>query len=412
MNNKNRKPFFSVVLPTLNRAGYLALAIQSVLNQMFGDFELIVSDNSSTDSTEQIVKNFSDKRIRYVKTEKILPMYESWEFALGQAKGEYITFLGDDDAHSKIYLESLKKVFEQHKSRIVSCRMADYYYQNSDNYKAESLMTQPFTNKLLIYDSRQLIKDIFVDNRLCKGNPQYKFQIPQLINTAYHHSVFSEIKNRLGKVFPQVLAGDFYLAVIALNFTETYFYLDSPLSFHGISPQSTTASITNQPKGANLKNTQPELAHFKKVPLNVFAPYNFVADALMLAKSDLGGDLDYFDLDIAGYFVNIYYNLYLLELDGHDISEENKEFSAAVGKQELSVQKEIKSIISNKKQRLKNKLRLKFHKNFIYRFLRDLRRFNRYKTVVIEGKKTGFKNIAECAGFVEYKFLSDYESRS
>ena len=166
MNKK--KTFFSIVLPTLNRADYIYFAIQSVLNQTFGDFELIISDNSSTDNTEQVIRGFTDKRISYVKTEKTLPMYESWEFALGQASGEYITFLGDDDAHSTIYLESLKKVIDEHNVKIVSCRMADYYYQNSDNYKSESLTTHPFSNKLLIYDSRQLIKDIYIDSRLCK----------------------------------------------------------------------------------------------------------------------------------------------------------------------------------------------------------------------------------------------------
>jgi len=410
MNKK--KNFFSIVLPTLNRADYIYFAIQSVLNQTFGDFELIISDNSSTDNTEQVIRGFTDKRISYVKTEKTLPMYESWEFALGQASGEYITFLGDDDAHSAIYLESLKKVIDEHNVKIVSCRMADYYYQNSDNYKSESLTTHPFSNKLLIYDSRQLIKDIYIDSRLCKGNPLNKFQIPQLINTAYHNSVFSAIKNTLGKVFPPVLAGDFYLAVIALNLTEKYYYLDSPLSFHGISTESTTSSITNQPKGANLKNTQPELAAFRKAPLNVYVPYNFVADALMLAKSDLGDDLDYFDLDIVGYFVNIYYLLRELELNKYDIYEENKEFYAAVGEQKLSVQNEIKSIISNKKNILKNKLRIKFHKSMVYQFLRDLRRFNRYKILVIRGENAGFSNIAECAGFVEYKFLNSYKTGS
>jgi glycosyltransferase involved in cell wall biosynthesis len=408
----DKKPFFSVVLPTLNRADYLVLAIQSVLNQTFGDFELIISDNFSTDNTEAMVKSFSDQRIRYVKTEKTLPMYESWEFALGEAKGKYITFLGDDDAHSLIYLESLQKVIDDCGAQIVSCRMANYYYQNLDNYKSESLTTPPFSNKLLIYDSRQLIKDIYVDIKLCKGKPQYKFQIPQLINTAYHNSVFSGIKSVLGRVFPKVLAGDFYLAAAALSFTEKYYYLDSPLSFHGISPEGTTASITNQPKGANLKKTQPELARFKKAPLNVFTPYNFVADALMLAKSDLGEKLNYFELDLTGYFVNIYYSLNLLELEGRDISEEKKEFAEVVSQQELSVQTEVRSIISNKKNKLKNRLRLKFHKNSIYQFLRDLRHLNRYKTIIVEGKKTGFANIAECAVFVGYNFLNTYKTKA
>lgn len=408
----SNKPFFSIVLPTFNRADYISFAIKSALNQTFGDFELIVSNNSSTDNTDQIVKNFTDKRIRYAKTEKNLPMYESWEFALGQAKGEYVTFLGDDDAHSAIYLESLKKVIDEHDTRIVSCRMANYYYQAADSRKSESLTTPAFSNKLLIYDSRQLIKDIYIDSRLCKGNPQNKFQLPQLINTAYQTEVFSGIKNNLGKVFPQVLAGDFYLAVATLSFTEKYYYLDSPLSFHGISPESTTSTITSEPKGANLKKRQPELARFKKVPLNIFTPYNFVADALMTVKSDLSDRLDYFELDITGYFVGIYYSLHHLELEGHDISEEMKEFADVLSRQEQSVQKEVKSIISNKKNRLKNKLRLRFHKNTIYQVLRDLRHFNRYKMLVVEGEKSGFNNIAECAGIVGYNFLNNYGRKS
>ena len=407
----NRKPFFSIVLPTLNRADYLPFAIRSALNQTFEDFELIVSDNSSTDDTEQIAKSFADERIRYVKTEKILPMYESFEFALEKASGEYITFLGDDDAHSRIYLESLKKIIDKHKARVVSCRMADYHYQKPNSRKSEFLTTPAFTNKLFIQDSRRLIKDIYIENRLCKGKPQKKSPIPQLINTAYHHTIFAEIKNDLGKVFPQVLAGDYYLAAVALSFTEKYFFLDSPLSFHGISPQSATASITNQPKGTELKTAQPELAVFRQAPLkNIFVNYNFVADALMLAKSDLSRRLDYFDLDMTGYFVTIYNNFYLLEQSGRDTTEEKREFFAAVERQKSNIREEIKSAISNKKNILKNKLELNFYTGFIYQFLRDLRRFKFSKNLVIKGNKMGFSNIAECAELVEHKFLKSYES--
>lgn len=407
----DKKPFFSVVLPTLNRAGYLAWAIQSVLRQTFEDFELIVSDNCSTDDTETVVKSFSDARLRPVKTEKTLPMYDSWEFALRQAKGEYVTFLGDDDAQGAIYLESLKKIIDCQEARIVSCRMADYFYQKSGSRQSEFFKTPPFTNKLLIYDSRQLIRDIYVDSGLCRGNPQYKFQLPQLINTAYHRSVFAEIDKKSGRVFPKVLASDFYLAAAALSFTEKYFYLDAPLSFHGISPEGTTASITDEPKGANLKKRQPELAQFKKAPIDVFTPYNFVADALMTAKSDLGDRLGYFELDLTGYFVNIYYELNLSESEGRDVAEERKQFAAALAEQEPGVQREVKSIISNKKNRFKNSVRLKFEKNAVYQFLRDLRHFNRRKNLVVEGKKNGFADIAECAQVVGSNFLNDYKTK-
>ena len=59
-------PFFSFIIPTKNRSAILKFAIQSCLNQSFGDFEIIVSDNNSKDRTEEVVKKFTDARIKYV----------------------------------------------------------------------------------------------------------------------------------------------------------------------------------------------------------------------------------------------------------------------------------------------------------------------------------------------------------
>jgi len=402
----NNKPFFSVVLPTLNRAKYISFAIQSVLNQTFEDFELIVSDNSSTDNTEQIVKDFSDKRIRYLKTEKTFPMYDSWEFALDHAKGEYITFLGDDDAQSSIYLESFKEIINKHDARMVCCRIAEYYY------KSDSLTTIPFSNKLTAYNSQKAMKDVFVHNGLCKGEPLSAPNLPLLINAVYHNSVFAQIKNKMGRVNPRILSNDFYLLVMTLNFTEQYYYLDSPLSFHGASPESTTRSISNKVKGANLRDTQPELARFSKVPLDIFIPYNFVADALLTAKSHLDNSLNYLDLDLTGYFVNMHRYIHALEFEGNNMSDEYKEFSSVLSKQNSQMQKEINSVILGKKNSVKNNLRRKFHKTVVYRFLRNLRDLVNYNNLLtIEGRKIGFNSITECAKFIDRDFLKKYQSK-
>lgn len=406
----NNKPFFSIVLPTLNRAKYLSFAIQSVLNQSFEDFELIVSDNSSTDNTEEVVEQFSDTRIRYVKTAKKLPMNESWEFALSYAKGEYITFIGDDDAYSRIYLESFKSIIEEHKVDVVACKMADYYYQgvaeHGNNVKPDSLVTTSFTNKLFIYDASEAIKNLFVSLGLCKGNVSEQIQIPQAINAAYHNSVFAKIKNKLGKVFPSILSGDYYLAVIVFSFIKNYYYLDAPLSFHGISNVSTTSSISIREKELSLKETQPELAVFKKVPFKFFVPYNFSVDAVLLAKSHLGEKLGYLDLDLTGYFIEMYQHLHASELNGNDISAESEAFSAAIREQDSQLQNQLQSLIFSKKNLLKNKFRLKFYENGLYRFLSRLRSPD--KRVIIEGKSNDFNNIVECASFVESNFLKTY----
>lgn len=406
----SQPPFFSVILPTLNGAKYISFAIQSVLNQTFEDFELIVSDNSSIDNTETIVKRFTDSRVKYFKTEKTVPMYESWEFALNHSKGEYITFLGDDDAHSKIYLETQEKIISENRAQIVACRMADYFYQDSEYYKAESLVTPPFNNRLYIYDSRQVIDHMFTEYNLAKGNFIEKIQLPQLINTVYHKSVFSEIRNKFGKVFPSVLSTDFYLAVIALSVTKKYFYIDSPLSFHGISASSTTSSISNNETTGSIKNTQPELAVFKKVPLSIYVPYNFIVDALLLAKTDLGSYLNDIDIDLTGYFINIFYYIHGFELRKQNISDKIEEFYYTVKKQDLITQNKVFAVTLNKTALLKNKLRKKLNENPIYRILRKIKRMYSNKMLAFEGKYNGFEDITGCAKFVDKRFLSKYES--
>ncbi|HEX8639024.1 MAG TPA: glycosyltransferase family 2 protein, partial [Pyrinomonadaceae bacterium] len=67
-----QKPFFSVVIPTRNRAQLLKHAIQSVLDQTFTDFEVIVSNNFSVDNTKEVVNSYADERVRYFEAPRSL----------------------------------------------------------------------------------------------------------------------------------------------------------------------------------------------------------------------------------------------------------------------------------------------------------------------------------------------------
>jgi glycosyltransferase involved in cell wall biosynthesis len=87
----------SVCIPTCNRADYLRQAIESVLGQSFSDYELIVSDNASNDSTGTVIKSFDDDRIVYIRKEIHVGLVENWNSCLAAAKGEYINIFHDDD---------------------------------------------------------------------------------------------------------------------------------------------------------------------------------------------------------------------------------------------------------------------------------------------------------------------------
>jgi len=104
-------PKISAIITTLNRAEFFRRAIESVLNQTYSDFELLILDNSSIDNTEEIAKSFRDKRVRYIKHQP-LSISQARNLGLKKARGEFIGFLDDDDEWLPNKLEAQLQVFE------------------------------------------------------------------------------------------------------------------------------------------------------------------------------------------------------------------------------------------------------------------------------------------------------------
>jgi len=108
------RPRVSVCLPTYNRSALLREAMQSVLSQTFEDWELIVSDNASTDDTEQTVRAFADSRIRYSRQPQNRGQVPNYNHCLSLARGEYITIFSDDDLMLSENLASKVAVLDRH----------------------------------------------------------------------------------------------------------------------------------------------------------------------------------------------------------------------------------------------------------------------------------------------------------
>lgn len=88
----------SVIMPSYNTAKYIAESIESIMNQTYPYWELIIVDDCSTDNTDSVVKSYlSDTRIRYLKNEKNSGAAISRNYALREAKGKWIAFLDSDD---------------------------------------------------------------------------------------------------------------------------------------------------------------------------------------------------------------------------------------------------------------------------------------------------------------------------
>ncbi|MEE8425083.1 MAG: glycosyltransferase family A protein, partial [Elusimicrobiota bacterium] len=106
-------PYFSVVLPTYNRARMAAAAILSVLGQSERDFELIVVDDGSTDNTAAVLAKLpKDERLRVLSMEKNQGQHKCRNRAIREARGEFVTFLDSDDLYLPERLAEFRRAAE------------------------------------------------------------------------------------------------------------------------------------------------------------------------------------------------------------------------------------------------------------------------------------------------------------
>lgn len=105
---------FSVLLPTHNRLDLLRSAVETVRWQDYDEWEVVVSDNASTDDVAGYVEQIADSRVRYVRTPAFLPVTDSWNYALKAATGDYVVMLGDDDGLLPGYFRCLRELVEAH----------------------------------------------------------------------------------------------------------------------------------------------------------------------------------------------------------------------------------------------------------------------------------------------------------
>jgi len=115
-----KNPTVSVIIPTYNRANLIGRAIQSVLNQTYKDFELIIVDDGSTDNTKEVIKEFQkkDKKINYIRHEKNKGGSAARNTGIKLARGAYIAFLDSDDEWLPEKLERQIKAFEESGSQV------------------------------------------------------------------------------------------------------------------------------------------------------------------------------------------------------------------------------------------------------------------------------------------------------
>ena len=125
------RPRFSIVIPTRERASTLAYAMQSVVFQGFDDYELIIQDNCSSAETWEVVRQFRSPKIKYQRSPRVLSMSSNWEMALPLCEGEYVFYMGDDDALMPDGMRLANEILTLMPLEVLTWQKYTYWWENA-----------------------------------------------------------------------------------------------------------------------------------------------------------------------------------------------------------------------------------------------------------------------------------------
>lgn len=124
-------PRLSIGLPVYNGESLLPKAIEALLGQSYKDFELIISDNASTDGTAAICQAYEvqDSRVRHIRQPRNIGLVPNHNFLVGVARGEFFKWASYDDLYDEDYLQRCVDALDEHRGAVLAhswCVVTDY----------------------------------------------------------------------------------------------------------------------------------------------------------------------------------------------------------------------------------------------------------------------------------------------
>jgi len=234
--NMEDKIKFSILIPTKDRLELLKEAVSSVLNQSYNCWELVISDNCSSDDIEEYIVSLHDERIVYYRQPEPVSVTDNWNTANDMASGEYMIMLGDDDALLPNALEELaKRILDEYPQ--VICFMVYQYLQpnvDPDNSFGDVDLATPFSlvnfaeAQILTGEWRKkVIEECFMFERGIGYNMQFYCYSKEIV----------KILNKYGRFYEPPYP-DYYTTSMCMLLAETFVYIPKILVIIGITPKS------------------------------------------------------------------------------------------------------------------------------------------------------------------------------
>ena len=211
------KPLVSVIIPNYNHAPYLHERIDSVLNQTFQDFEVIILDDCSTDNSREIIEGYrGHEKIRYIEYNEVNSgnTFVQWKKGLDQAQGDWIWIAESDDFNDNSFIEKLSSRFIDENALIFSKSFMI-------NEKKQIIGELPLNEE--VAQSFSLNGKDFIKQRMLAVN-----FIPNASAVIFNRRTYLETRNNIENL---MLSGDYHLWLLMLSIGNIS-YINTPLNYY------------------------------------------------------------------------------------------------------------------------------------------------------------------------------------
>ena len=181
---------FSIIITTYNRANLISRSIESILDQTYTNWELIVVDDGSTDNTKEVISSYRDTRIKYFYKENEERSIAR-NFGIDKAKGQYLCFLDDDDYYLPDFLNTFfKKILTLSNpvSALMCYEFTEYNDKRKKNFIPQSLTDTPIR---LLWNIQTSIRPFVIHRDILKGE---KFKIECKFGQDFHLAIRIALK--------------------------------------------------------------------------------------------------------------------------------------------------------------------------------------------------------------------------
>ena len=264
-----KNELISIILPTYKRCQILTKAINSVIDQTYKNWELIIIDNNSNDGTKELIKNYDNNKILFLNIKNRVSIAKSRNYGIKKSKGVYLAFLDSDDYWAKNKLR-LCLDFMNDKVDLI-------YHDLEISYEGKNI----FKKKL---PSRKLKSPIFMD-LLLNGNA---INLSSVI-------VRKNIINKVGGMNESLqmkTSEDYNTWLRIARHTENFFYLPKTLGFYLIHNQNSSNQDMSIPIGFAIKEFLPLLNEREKKIIEenlqfISSKFNYLSGNIREAKKKL-----------------------------------------------------------------------------------------------------------------------------